>query len=197
MMESNRYITFKQELILYMFIKSRHGLKISACNRDIPLTIVWTITIEIIKFIKIRKGEKEKRRKPGHAFFFFNTHSFEMYVTVGLFLEITKLKLPVAIFATTCLFCHNQLKVKIQTPNYCLTMWIIHFLGIPSCQSIQVFSQIVSYSGQPDLGPGPYTFPSLQLCTQLLVSVMNLIKQNLFPVRGLFWLPGSQGVSHF
>ena len=70
MMNNNRYITFKQELILYMFIKSRHGLKISACNRDIPLTIVWTITTEIIKFIKIRKGEKEKRRKPGHAFFY-------------------------------------------------------------------------------------------------------------------------------
>lgn len=70
MMDSNKYITFKQELIPYMFIKSRHGLKISACNRDIHLTIVWTITVEIIKFIKIRKGEKEKRRKPGHAFFY-------------------------------------------------------------------------------------------------------------------------------
>lgn len=46
-----------------MFIKSKSGKKKSARIRDIPLIIVWTITMEIIKFIKTRKGKKEKRRK--------------------------------------------------------------------------------------------------------------------------------------
>lgn len=53
-----------------MFIKSKSGKKKSACIRDIPLIIVWTITMEIIKFIKTRKGKKEKRRKSGHVFFY-------------------------------------------------------------------------------------------------------------------------------
>lgn len=57
-MDSYRYITFKPELILHMFIKSRSGLKIFEGIREISFTIVWTIAIEVINI-------KTKERRTG------------------------------------------------------------------------------------------------------------------------------------
>lgn len=64
-------------------------------------------------------------------------------------------------------------------------------------KSILIFSQHLSYSGQPGSGPGPYGFSSLKLCTQFLVSGMNFTQQNLFPLRGPSWFPFSQGLLPF
>lgn len=58
LMDSYRYITFKPELILHMFIKNRSGLKICEGIREISFTIVWTIAIEVINI-------KTKERRTG------------------------------------------------------------------------------------------------------------------------------------
>lgn len=136
---------------------------------------------QVCKNKERREGEKKKVRA---CVLLLNTYDFERYVAIGPFLEMTKLRLPVA--KVSCLFCHNQLKIKVQISNQsCLTMRIIHFLGVPAWQSIPIFSQLLSYSGQPGPGPGPYAFPTLKLCTLFPASRMNLTQQNLFPPRGL------------
>lgn len=60
-----------------MFIKSRSGIKISTCVGGFLLIIVWTITIEIIKFIKTREVNSKNQKVSAYVLL-CKTYNFEI-----------------------------------------------------------------------------------------------------------------------
>lgn len=85
------------KLILYIFVKGRHGIKKLAHIGSLPLTFVW---ISIIEISNSRREGNEGRLKKGHKLFSL-TH-FDSQIIIGPLSDIIILQLPM--LEINCLF---------------------------------------------------------------------------------------------